>query len=168
MKPNLRLATLGDVPAIMQVVSKAVAIMNAAGNFQWDETYPNPAYFGADIAKGDLWLAEEEGCVLGVIALTTEIPAEYAEAGWSVTDPALVPHRLVVDPSVRGRGLALLLMGKAEERARELGLAKIRVDTSAVNTAMHRIFRKLGYVQKGKMHQPDCGDLLFLCYEKLL
>lgn len=152
----------------MQVVKKAVALMNAAGNYQWDETYPNPEYFGVDIAKGDLWLAEGAGGVLGVIALTTEIPAEYAEAGWSLDDPALVPHRLVVDPEARGQGVALQLLARAEARAKELGLAKIRVDTSEVNTAMHRLFAKLGYVQKGSMHQPDCGDLLFLCYEKLL
>lgn len=38
---NYRLAEMDDLPQILNIISKVVPIMNASGNRQWDEKYPN-------------------------------------------------------------------------------------------------------------------------------
>ena len=50
----IRLATLNDIPAIMQLVDEVVPVMRASGNFQWDSTYPNIKVFENDIALNQL------------------------------------------------------------------------------------------------------------------
>ena len=170
MKPILRLANRSDIPQIMGVTSRAVAILNAAGNFQWDSTYPNPTVFGEDIANGHLWLAEDEatGRVLAFIAMTLTQPEEYAGVGWRMEEPSMVLHRLAVDPAVRGGGLARLLLLKSEEEARRQGLPRIRVDTGALNKAMQSLLASLGYAYAGDIHLKECGEIVFQCWEKVV
>jgi hypothetical protein len=54
--------------------------MNASGNFQWLADYPHEAVFQADIERNQLWVAELNGTVAGVAALTMDQDAEYAQA----------------------------------------------------------------------------------------
>jgi len=170
MKPNLRLATLADMPGIMEVTGRAVAILNAAGNFQWDTSYPNPEVFGEDIANGHLWLAEdaETGRVLAFIAMTLTQPEEYQGVGWRLDEPSMVVHRLAVDPAVRGAGLARLLMVKSEEEARRQGLPRLRVDTGELNKPMQTLLAALEYKFAGNIHLKECGEIVFQCWEKLV
>ena len=62
----IRLATLDDIPGIMQLIAGVVPVMVAAGNYQWDNTYPNAAVFEADIVKKQLWVADGGGDIAGV------------------------------------------------------------------------------------------------------
>ena len=41
MGENFRLAEINDVPQILRIISEVVPIMNASGNWQWDDKYPN-------------------------------------------------------------------------------------------------------------------------------
>src|SRR6478752_1059582 len=105
-----RLATLQDIPAIMEVIREVVPIMRAAGNLQWDDTYPNPQVFEQDIADGQLWVADEDGTIAGSSAITTDQYPEYAQFVLDTSEEAIVTHRLVVSPHFRGRGLAADLL----------------------------------------------------------
>jgi hypothetical protein len=57
----IRPATLTDISAIMQVVTDVVPAMIAAGNYQWDNTYPNAEVFENDVALKQLWVVEIDG-----------------------------------------------------------------------------------------------------------
>src|SRR6195952_3782447 len=169
----IRLATLFDVPAIMTMMRQVVPLMRAAGNLQWDETYPNSEVFTQDIALRQLWVAEmdeagDPGLIGGVAAFTREQSHEYAAVGWDITEPAIVIHRLAVDPDFRGFGIATALMEEAEALAQEAGISVLRVDTSAQNVATQKLFPKLRYTfsgETGLFHRPG---LRVLCYEKRL
>jgi len=171
---NLRQARLEDVPAVMAVIRKVVPLMRAAGNLQWDDGYPNPEVFARDIAKEQLWIAEipdEEtgaGIVAGVAAITEDQEPEYARVGWDITEPAIVVHRVAVDPEFRGRGIAEALMRQAEVVAAERGISVLRVDTNTQNQATQRLFPKLGYTLSGETELGFRVGLRFLCYEKRL
>ena len=142
-------------------------LMNAAGNFQWEDSYPNEAVFRQDIARQHLWLAELDGQLAGIAALThNDQDAEYAQANWDVTEPALVTHRVAVDPAAQGRGVAVALLQKAEELARQQGLRVLRVDTNSENQATQRLFPKLGYRFAGEITLAFRPGLRFFCYEK--
>ena len=55
MSDPIRLATFDDLDGVMEVIHAVVPIMNAAGNFQWNESYPTEAHFTVDIDHEDLW-----------------------------------------------------------------------------------------------------------------
>ncbi|SFQ75900.1 GNAT family N-acetyltransferase [Hymenobacter arizonensis] len=161
-------AALADMPAILALVQRVVPLMHANGNFQWSADYPNEAVFTDDIERGHLWVAELDGEVAGVAALTTDQDEEYAQADWDVTEPALVTHRLAVDPAAQGKGIALALMEQAEKQAVAQGLQVLRVDTNSENVATQRLFPKLGYRFAGEITLAFRPGLRFFCYEKRL
>ena len=163
---NLRRAQLEDVPAIMAVIRRVVPLMRAAGNLQWDDVYPNPEVFSRDIQKEQLWVAEIDGAIAGVAAITEDQEPEYARVGWDITERAIVVHRVAVDPEFRGRGIAEALMRQAEIVATERNISVLRVDTNTQNMATQKLFPKLGYKLSGETELGFRVGLRFLCYEK--
>jgi ribosomal protein S18 acetylase RimI-like enzyme len=164
----VRLATAADLPAIMALIRRVVPLMRASGNLQWSADYPNKAAFQADIEQAQLWVAELDGAVAGVAALTMDQDEEYAQANWNVAEPALVTHRLAVDPAAQGQGVARALLEQAEKQALARGLRALRVDTNSENAATQRLFPKLGYRFAGEITLAFRPGLRFFCYEKQL
>lgn len=165
---HIRLATLADIPQIMQLIAEVVPLMRASGNMQWDDTYPNPEVFEKDIAQNQLWIAEVDGDIAGVSAITTDQEPEYAEVGWDIKETAIVTHRLAVSPRYRGRGVAAALMMQAEIVAQTRGINKLRVDTNTQNQATQKLFPKLGYKYAGEIGLGFRPGMRFLCYEKIV
>jgi len=165
---HLRLATLADVPEIMQLIAGVVPVMQAAGNFQWNSDYPNPEVFESDIDQNQLWVAEDAGEIAGVIAITTDQPPEYADVGWDINETAIVVHRLAVSINHQGKGAAALMMHQAEVVARERGINIMRIDTNSTNKVTRQLFPKLGYEFVGEIGLAFRPNLRFYCYEKLL
>jgi GNAT superfamily N-acetyltransferase len=165
---RIRLATREDLPALMELVRRVVPLMLAAGNLQWDETYPNEAVFQRDIGLRQLWVADAETSIAGLAAITMDQEPDYAQVGWDISEPAIVVHRLAVDPAFRGAGVAGALMQRAEEVAAERGITVLRVDTNTKNAATQRLFPKLGYLFAGEIGLQFRPGLRFFCYEKRL
>ncbi|TWI94042.1 N-acetylglutamate synthase-like GNAT family acetyltransferase [Mucilaginibacter frigoritolerans] len=164
----IRLANLSDIPAIMQLIAGVVPVMNAAGNFQWDNTYPNAAVFEEDIALNQLWVADIDGDVAGIAAITTDQEPEYAAMGWDINEMAIVTHRLAVSVNHQGKGIAAALLQQADEVARNRGISKLRIDTNTQNQATQKLFPKLGYTYAGEIGLGFRPNLRFYCYEKVL
>ncbi|WCT13871.1 GNAT family N-acetyltransferase [Mucilaginibacter jinjuensis] len=162
----IRLATTADVPAIMQMIAKVVPLMRAAGNYQWGDDYPNPQVFNKDIELSQLWVADIDGAVAGVSAITTDQDPEYTDAGWDITEPAIVTHRIAVNPDYQGKGVAKALMQQAETVALQRGITILRVDTNSENQATQALFPKLGYTYSGEIGLAKRPGLRFFCYEK--
>lgn len=83
----------------------------------------------------DFWIAED-GAPLGCVALARF--GDYGEV-----------KSLFVDPAARGRGVAEALMRGLEERAREAGLAWLRLETGDTLDAAHRLYARLGFSSCG-------------------
>jgi ribosomal protein S18 acetylase RimI-like enzyme len=164
----IRLATYDDLSALMALMRRVVPAMLAAGNLQWDDNYPNEAVFKRDIDLAQLWVADAESSITGLAALTMDQEPDYAQVGWDIDEPAIVVHRLAVDPAFRGAGVATALMQKAEEIAAERGITVLRVDTNTQNQATQRLFPKLGYLLAGEINLHIKPGLRFFCYEKRL
>jgi len=164
----IRLAISDDIPKIMQLIAEVVPDMHLSGNFQWDDTYPNKEVFENDIALNQLWVAEEEGAIAGIAAITTDQEPEYANVGWNINEQAIVTHRLAVSTKYRGRGIAGALLLQAEKEAVNRGIDKLRIDTNTNNEATQRLFPKLGYKYSGETGLGFRPNLKFYCYEKLV
>ncbi len=165
---TIRLATLTDIPSIMQLIAEVVPAMNALGNFQWDSSYPNAQVFENDIALKQLWVADVEGVIAGVAAITTDQEPEYAHVGWDITETAIVTHRLAVSEKYRGRGIAAALLMQAEQEAINRGINLLRIDTNITNQATQKLFPKLGYRFAGEIGLGFRPNLRFYCYEKAI
>jgi ribosomal protein S18 acetylase RimI-like enzyme len=165
---RIRLASQDDIAALMELVRRVVPLMRAAGNLQWNDDYPNATVFERDVALRQLWVAEIDGALAGVAALTTDQEPEYADAGWDIEEAAVVVHRLAVDPAFRGAGVAIALMHQAEVIAVEKRITVLRVDTNTQNEATQRLFPRLGYTLAGEIGLQFRPDLRFFCYEKRL
>ena len=164
----IRNGKIEDVPAVMSLVRRVVPLMQATGNLQWDDKYPNAAVFEDDVKLAQMWIAEIEGQIAGVAAITTDQSPEYADVGWDLAEPAIVIHRLAVDPAFRGAGIATTLMLQAETVARTHGITVLRVDTNTQNEVTQRLFPKLGYSLAGEIGLGFRPGLRFRCYEKRL
>ena len=165
---QIRLATDEDLGASMALLRRAVPLMRSAGNLQWDENYPNEAVLQRDIDLKQLWIAEIGLDIAGFAAVTMDQEPDYAQVGWDIHEPAIVVHRLAVDPAFRGAGVASSLMQKAELIAVERAIFVVRVDTNTQNEATQRLFPKLGYQLAGEISLQLRPGLRFFCYEKRL
>jgi ribosomal protein S18 acetylase RimI-like enzyme len=163
---TIRPATLTDIPSIMKMIAEVVPAMNASGNFQWDNTYPNVQVFENDIALNQLWVAEVEGVIAGIAAITTDQEPEYANVGWDISEPAIVTHRLAVSEKYRGKGIAAALLMQAEKEAVKRDINLLRIDTNSSNQATQKLFPKLGYHFAGEIGLGFRPNLRFYCYEK--
>jgi GNAT superfamily N-acetyltransferase len=165
----IRPARTSDLPALIALVRRVVPLMRATGNLQWGEDYPNEKVFAHDIELGQLWVVDPHpGAIAGVAAITTDQSPEYTQVGWDITEPAIVVHRLAVDPAFQGTGIASALMQQAEAVARERGISVLRVDTNTQNPATQRLLPKLGYTLAGEISLDFRPGLRFFCYEKRL
>lgn len=152
----------------MQLVAEVVPAMIASGNLQWDSNYPNASVFTNDINHDELWVAEVNGQIAGITAITTDQEAEYAQIGWDINETAIVTHRLAVSPHYRGLGIAAELLQQAEHEALRRNIKTLRIDTNINNQATQKLFPKLGYVYAGEIDLGFRPGLRFYCYEKRL
>jgi ribosomal protein S18 acetylase RimI-like enzyme len=164
----IRKATLTDIPGVMQLVRNIVPLMIADGNLQWDAAYPNAEVFELDIALDQLWVADVDGEIAGISAITTDQEPEYANVGWDITQPTIVTHRLAVDTKFRGMGIAAALLMQAEHEAIDRDIQFLRIDTNTQNKATQALFPKLGYIFAGEIGLDFRPGLRFYCYEKQL
>ena len=162
----IRPATTADLPDLLTLLRRVVPLMHKTGNFQWDDQYPNEAVFKQDIDKDQLWVADVDGQLAGVAALTEDQEPEYAQVGFDLSQRAIVTHRLAVDPAFRGQGVAVALLAQAEQIAKERDVTFLRIDTNSENPMTQKLFPKLGYTYAGEITLSFRPGLRFLAYEK--
>jgi ribosomal protein S18 acetylase RimI-like enzyme len=168
MPYTIRRGKIDDIPEIMKIVGKTVAIMKSEDIDQWTEEYPLASHFTADAENETLYVAEgENGEVAGSITIDRNEPEEYSSPEWRKDKPALLFHRLVVDPEVRGKGIASLLIEQAEKMSKEHKLFYIRTDTYSLNKKAQSLFIKNGFKQTGTI-QFMGKDNPFYTYDKLV
>lgn len=147
------------------VIEASRAALDRAGIRQWDDTYPTRAVVESDISKGTLYVLEDAGTTLACITLDSIQDPAYARLAWTIPEPALVVHRLCVDPAAQGRGLARELMAFAERFAWEHDYRSIRLDAFSGNPRALGLYRRRGYSDVGEVFFPR-RDLPFRCFER--
>ncbi len=165
----IRRARLEDLNDIWAVVQRAVADMNARGNDQWGPSYPLAADYAADIEKGQLWCVSDDqsGAIRGVGAITCGHEVNYEGVPFSYPEPAVVLHRLAVDPAAMRQGVAGLLFDRFEQEGRAQGVQALRIDTYCLNDRMQALILKRGFTFVADTHFSS-RPLPFHCYEKVL
>lgn len=165
----IRPAKIAEIPDIMTITRACAAEMESRGIFQWNAHYPTEAAFRVDVKRGELFLLEEGGVILGCIVISTLQDPEYKAVSWlSRGGPNLYIHRLAIHPDHQGKGYARRLMDFAEDRARQFHAISVRLDTFSRNPRNQRFYERRGYHKLGDIHFPLQSPHPFHCYELLL
>ncbi len=129
MPTAIRRAAAGDAAA-------AAAVTSAAYRPYIERIGREPAPMGADfdalIAAGDVWVATDQGRVVGVLVLRLQ-------------DTALLLESVAVDPAHQRRGIGRSLIDHAEQVARDAGLGAVDLYTNAHMTENLVLYPSLGY-----------------------
>jgi ribosomal protein S18 acetylase RimI-like enzyme len=82
-----------------------------------------------------------------------------------VTDAVAEIKRMRVHPAFQRRGFGRVVLDRLEDRARELGFRKLRLDTAVMQTAAQRLYESAGYRQVGR---GQLAGVEVIYYEKAL
>ena len=127
----LRPATAGDVSEIEIIVRDAYTpYLERMGK------PPGPMLddYAARVREGRVSVLETAGRVVGVLVLAPE-PGH------------LLLDNLAIAPGFQGRGLGRRLLERAEDEARRLGLAEVRLYTNAMMHENIALYHRVGYVE---------------------
>ncbi len=156
-----------DVSRIMQLIDEAKEFLKKSGVDQWQDGYPSLAIITQDIAAGSGYVIWDQETIIGYACISFDGEAAYdtIDGAWLSIQPYAVVHRLAVDSSRKGQGLASRLLQYAEELCAQRGIHSIKIDTDQRNEVMKHLLPKNGYT--------FCGDVTFegspkIAYEKLL
>lgn len=129
MPTAIRRAAAGDAAAAAEITSAAYRpYIERIGR----EPAPMGADFDALIGAGAVWVATEDGRVVGVLVLELQ-------------DTALLLESVAVDPAHQGHGIGRSLIDHAEQVARDAGLSAVDLYTNAHMTENLRLYPSLGY-----------------------
>ena len=114
--------------------------------------YPGRATAEAALARGDLFIEEMNGTVVGTGILNQLQVDVYAGAPWSHDAPeseVMVLHTLVIDPQAGTPGLGRAFAAYYEQYALSHGCRYLRIDTNERNARARAFYHKLGYREIG-------------------
>jgi putative acetyltransferase len=75
--------------------------------------------------------------------------------------------RMFVRPEVRGKGVARKVLARLEDRARELGCERVRLETGNRNTEAIALYQSSGYTSI-PAYGEYIGSPISVCFEKIL
>jgi ribosomal protein S18 acetylase RimI-like enzyme len=157
------------VAAVWALVERCRDALARVGVTQWDAVYPTRETVEDDVRRRALWMLEGAGAgaddIVGCVTLTEDQDPAYVTVAWTLPEPALVVHRLCIDPAMQGRGRAHRLMDFAESHAAAHGYASIRLDAYTGNPRAVALYRRRGYREAGQVFFPR-RTLPFYCFER--
>lgn len=146
----IRKATSADLPAVAALYEH-IHEAEQAGRMTigwFPGVYPVPATAEAALARGDLFVDEEDG-VLRAAGIVNQVQVDvYADGRWTIPaadEQVMVLHTLVVEPSIARGGIGRAFVAFYEDYARQHGCTALRLDTNERNAAARAMYARLGY-----------------------
>ena len=157
-------ADTSHLDAAWTIIDRCRTALRERGVLQWDHLYPTREIVRADLAAGRLYALTVGGRPEAVVTVDTTQDAQYAAVPWRFIEPALVVHRLCVDPAAQGCGFGGQLMDYVEEYAAHHDFGSVRLDAYSGNPPALALYRRRGYRQAGEVFFPR-RVLPFYCFE---
>ncbi|MFA5421324.1 MAG: GNAT family N-acetyltransferase [Bacilli bacterium] len=150
---GLRLAHLSDLTDIMDVVNDAQKFLKKQNSGQWQDGAPTIATIAEDSINDRFYVWEEEGVIVGIIALLNhDEDYDHLTSGqWRFPTPYLVIHRFAVKSDHHSQGIATSILRAVEGIAKGKSIQTIRVDTHEKNIPMINLLVKNGFEKCGEV-----------------
>ena len=149
-----RKAAKQDIPAVEKIYDD-IHTEEEKGTTQigWIRgIYPTRKTAEASLERGDLFVAEDEGVIVGTAIINQQQVDVYEGAGWQYPaqdSEVMVLHTLVISPKMAKRGYGKAFVRFYEDYARQNGCPFLRMDTNARNLRARAMYQKLGYAEIG-------------------
>ena len=157
---TVREARATDLTYIMSLIDEAREYFRCAMIPQWQGEYPSRELIADDIARGEFYVCEESGSIMGACAIVSGVERDYIniyEGSWKNDRDYISVHRIAVGARYKGKGVAASLIDRAVARARECGVRDIRCDTHRDNLSMRRMLEKNGFENRGIIYLSEDG-----------
>ena len=151
---TVRKANAADIDAVAAIYERIhTAEERGEAAVGWQRgVYPERETALAALAREDLFVMEDAGCIVGTAILNRIQVDVYVRGKWEYAadpDGVMVMHTLVIDPARRGRGYGKGFVRFYEDYARENGCPCLRMDTNEKNSVARRLYHSLGYREIG-------------------
>lgn len=133
---SLRMANEGDIPQLRLLVNEAYRELAEMG-LNFTGTYQDEAETRARMQGREVVLAHLDRVLVGTISL--EVQQDHDRP------PVLYIGQFAVAPALKRRGIGRFLLNHAEQRARELGITRLQLDTAIPAQHLVRLYQGLGY-----------------------
>jgi N-acetylglutamate synthase-like GNAT family acetyltransferase len=144
LRPILRRATDGDVPALTELVADAYRHYEPLIG---RTPLPMLIHYEDAVREHDIWVLEADGALVGILELEQRPDHLWVE-------------NVAVSPSWQGRGLGRLLLHHAEDEARRRGLTELGLLTNERYVENVAMYTRYGYVETDRVpHQGT--DLVY-------
>jgi RimJ/RimL family protein N-acetyltransferase len=152
-----------DANKIMEIINQAKAFLKGQGVDQWQTGYPALSDIEKDLADHIGYVLKEKGEIIGYAGIDARGEEAYdtLKGHWLNNEPYIVIHRMAVDNSVRGKGLAQKMFEACEKFALSQDIHNIRVDTDEDNHIMRHIIEKMGYTYTGTIWFDNSTKIAF-------
>lgn len=140
----IRLANQHDLDDIMVVVKEVIKEMRERESIQWSADYPKRDDFSRDLDKGELYVFELDGKLMGMCTFSESGHEEYVQIPFTTMN-ALTIKRLAVSPKFRKNGVSQQFINEAIRLAKDKQKQAINGDTFKNNPAAQRFFLKHGF-----------------------
>ena len=150
----IRKATESDLNTVFCIYEAARAFMKKTGNpNQWRDKHPPKEMLCDDVARGRLFVAEEEGVLYGAFALYADGDPVYDALGatWLNDAPYIALHRVASNGEKRGILRAFVEYALTVSK-------NIKIDTHRENLVMQSALEKLGFRALGAAEIPGVGE----------
>jgi N-acetylglutamate synthase-like GNAT family acetyltransferase len=145
---NIRAATISDASAVSALLRRV---------FQEFESLYTPEAFVATVQpqsgilkrmrEGPLWMAENDDGVVGTVCAVR-------------LEDSIMVRGMAVDRKARGRGIGKALLSLTEDFARERGLDRMCLYTTAFLLSAIRLYESAGFAFTGEKANPHGTELL--------
>ena len=154
---KLKQATLADFESVLAFYGDVMDRTPEIGRYaRWLKgKHPTSEGIRTFIEEGSLYLRREKGIIIGAMALSMHQSEEYHAIAWSLNasdDEVAVIHLLAVSPDYQSTGIGSEMVLEAIQLAHNQGMKAIRLDALASNTPAHRLYKRLGFVNRGVQH----------------
>lgn len=172
---TIRAAAAADYPAVRDFYYDLTdALEQAEFSPGWKkDIYPEQAFLRDSIARGELYLGEEDGQLLCCMIVNHDCNDGYRGIRWAVeatADQVLVIHALGVHPGHMGQGLAKRMVRFVLDMARESGCRAVRLDVLEGNLPAERSYTHLGFAYRDtvNMFYEDTGWTNYRVFEYVI
>ena len=152
---QVRRAAAGDAAHIASVLRSSFAEYEPSYTAEaFAATVPTPEQILARMGEGPVWVAVENGTIIGTVSAVPKAAGLYVRG-------------MAVDPSARGRGAGRALLGRAEEFARRSGIGRLFLSTTPFLSGAIRLYERHGFRRDGAGPHDLLGTPLFTMVKDL-
>lgn len=143
----IRLAEEKDLKQLDLLAVSVIENMKKDNIPQWTLNYPRFEHFAKDITTKSLILYEEDNQILGCMAILPENDPPYKTINSWIKDHSIVIHRVLVSPTLQGKGIAKKMLDYAVNYGITFKYASIKIDTHLENYKMRKFLKKNGFIE---------------------